>query len=283
MSLGPATTIARLREQVGDLVSAHRSARDLRAFRRYADDPIGFVRRVLKGEPWARQEAIAALVRDHPLVAVRSCNSAGKDWIAAALSLWWVYARQGLVLLTGPTQRQVVEILMQGEVRRAFARAEDLPGELYQSALRVPGAAHAGILAFTSSEASRMTGHHAPRVLAILTEAQACEDFAYEGLLACATGDGDRVLAVGNPLAPTGRFYAVQRPGTGWVSLRIAADEHPNVVHDDPDRIPGGVTRAFVGPRTRSTTSGSSSTGGRRAPSPPTRWRATWRSGSGTG
>ncbi len=48
---------------------------------------------------------------------VRSANGCGKDWLAARLALWWVYARQGLVLLTGPTERQVVEIVM-GEVAR---------------------------------------------------------------------------------------------------------------------------------------------------------------------
>ncbi len=244
MALTYSTQLSRLKEQLGDLVQ-QREGRDLSEYECYADDPVGFIRDVLMGDPWSKQEEIAELVRDHPLTVVRSCNAAGKDWISGHLALWWVYAKQGLVLITGPTERQVKEIVM-GEVGRAFRRTDDLPGDLYQLALRIPSTDHAGILAFTSSEASKLTGFHAPKVMAILTEAQACEAFAWEGLLACTTGAEDRVLAVGNPLSPDGRFYAVSRPKSEWQKVRIPATEHPNVMNDDPTIIPGGVTRSFI-------------------------------------
>jgi hypothetical protein len=200
------------------------------------------VREVLKGEPWFRQVEIAEAVRDHSLIVVRSANAVGKDWLAARLALWWVYARRGLVLLTGPTERQVVQISM-GELGRAWRQAHDLPGELYRTALRVPDAG--GVLAYTSTESSRLTGFHAPKVLALLTEAQGVEDFAWEGLLACATGDEDCVLAVGNPLAPSGRFYTVSRPRSGWESIRISAFDHPNL-RDGRTVMPGGPSPSFV-------------------------------------
>jgi hypothetical protein len=147
------------------------------------------------------------------------------------------------VLLTGPTERQVIEIVM-GEVARAFGKTKGLPGDLYRTALRLGCEEHAGILAFTSTEASKLTGFHAPRVMAILTEAQRCEEFAWEGLLACATGAEDRVLAVGNPLRPSGRFYTVSRPRSGWRAIRIAASEHPNLT-EGRTVIPGGPSTAF--------------------------------------
>lgn len=113
-------------------------------------------------------------------------------------------------------------------------------------ALRIDREEQAGILAFTSTEASRLTGFHAGRVMAILTEAQGCEEFAWEGLLACATGAEDRVLAVGNPLRPSGRFYTVSRPRSGWTAIRIAASEHPNLM-ENRTVIPGGPSSEFVG------------------------------------
>ena len=131
-----------------------------------------------------------------------------------------------------------------GEVARAFHAAKSLPGELYQMALRLGSAEQAGILAFTSTEASRLKGFHAPRVLAVLTEAQGVEEFAWEGLLACVTGSEDRVLAVGNPLSPSGRFYSVSR-STNWQSLRISAEEHPNLLNGGQP-IPGGPSREFM-------------------------------------
>ncbi len=238
-----ATSLRRLDVELGQLLERHDRARDLSEFAQYESNPVGFICEVLHGEPWSRQEEIAETVRVSPLVVVRSANAVGKDWIAARLALWWVYARRGLALVTGPTERQVREVVM-GEVARAFQAGHDLPGELYQMALRLGGREQAGILAFTSTEASRLTGFHAPRVLAVLTEAQGVEDFAWEGLLACATGADDRVLAVGNPVSPSGRFYSASR-SRSWKPIRISAEEHPNL-RNGKEPIPGGPSHEFV-------------------------------------
>ena len=140
--------IQRLDSDLGELLARHERGRDLSEFGRYADDPVGFIRDVLHGEPWSRQVEIAEAVRDAPLVVVRSANAVGKDWTAGHLALWWTYARGGLVLVTGPTERQVVEVVM-GEVAAAFRQAKDLLGDLYRTALRVGD--RAAILAFTST------------------------------------------------------------------------------------------------------------------------------------
>lgn len=95
------TTVDRLRRELGELLERYERARDLDEFSAYAADPVGFIRDVLGGEPWSAQEELAEAVRGEPLTVVRSCNSAGKDWIAARLALWWTYCRRGLVLLTG--------------------------------------------------------------------------------------------------------------------------------------------------------------------------------------
>lgn len=146
----------RLTADVGELVAKGDRAKG-RDFERYARDPVGFIRDVLKGDPWARQVAIAEAVRDHPQVTVRSCHASGKDWLAARLALWWVYARGGLVILTGPTASQVEEILMRSEVRAAFL-AGGLPGELHVRALRPGGTGEAGILARTASDTHARPG-----------------------------------------------------------------------------------------------------------------------------
>jgi hypothetical protein len=231
--------VRRLKAEFGDLLAHHEQARDLDEFARYEDDPVGFIRDVLKGDPWSAQIAIAESVRDDPLVVVRSCNAAGKDWVSAQLALWWVYARCGLVLLTGPTERQVREIVM-GEVGRAFGKADDLPGELFQMALRLGRTEQAGILAFTSSDASRLTGFHAPRLMVCITEAQGVEPFTFEAALACATGSENRILAVGNPLSPSGRFFEISRSDS-WTSHRISAFDCPSVV-EGREIIPGAIT-----------------------------------------
>jgi len=236
-------TLRRLEADVGELIARHDTARGASEFTQYASDPVGFARDVLRARFWSAQVEIAEAVRDCPLVVVRSGNGAGKDFTAASLALWWVFARGGLVLLTGPTLRQVREIVM-GEVGRAFGRAGDLPGELYTGALRLGDADGAGILAFTSSESSKLTGFHHKRLLILLTEAQACEGFTYEAALACAVGAESRVLAVGNPLSPSGRFWEACR-GPHWHEIAISSLDCPNVV-EGTERIPGMMTREGV-------------------------------------
>lgn len=243
-----ATDLARLKAEVGDLTASRTQGRALGDLTRYADDPVGFGREVLgvgrDGRPdlWSKQIEVMDAVRDRALVVVRGANGVGKDFLSAVAALWGVYARRALVLITGPTQRQVREICM-GEIGRLWNRAE-LPGDLYTEALRLGPDAEAGILAFTSTEASRLTGFHAPRVFGIVTEGQAVEPYAWEGLLSCATGPEDKILVVGNPLSPEGRFFDASRSPV-WHPIRINALEHPNLT-EGRMVIPGGPSPQFA-------------------------------------
>ena len=235
--------IRRLREEVGELIAKHEAARDIAEFEKYKDDPAGFFRDVLHCEPWSKQIAMVEMIRDHRRVCVVSCNAIGKDWAVARAAIWWVYAHRGQVILTGPTQRQVRDILMR-EVRRAFSLAPELPGTLYSLELRVDDSAECGILAFTSDNPDRLTGYHHPRLLIAMTEFQGVGEDALEAAQACATGPDNRVICFGNPTRPSGPFYRIAH-ADGWAKLTIAASEHPNVT-EGIEVIPGAVSRAWI-------------------------------------
>jgi hypothetical protein len=241
--MSTATDVQRLRTEVGELIARHERTRDVAEFAKYADDPEGFFRDVLRCEPWSKQLEMAAMIRDSARGVVLSANGIGKDWLAARAALWWVFARRGLVILTGPTERQVKQILMR-EVRKAFARAPELPGELYGLELRVDDSGECGILAFTSDDADRLTGFHHPRLLIVITEGQGVAEDAYEAAAACVTDANNRLFVIGNPTAPTGPFFRIANSDT-WRTLRIPASEHPNVVTGRPE-IPGAVSREWV-------------------------------------
>lgn len=228
---------------VGRLLETHDTTADLSEYGRYRDDPLGFLADVLGSELWAGQREIVEAVEANPLTAVRSCNGAGKDYVAARLAVWWAVARGGLAVLSGPTLRQVRTILF-GEVRRAWSRT-DLPGELFEQELRIDREAGAGIIGLTASEVGALTGHHQENVFGVVTEAQSCGAFVYEAMLACCVGASDRILACGNPVAPSGTFFTISQPGSGWHAIRLPASSHPNVVSGETV-IPGAVTVAFV-------------------------------------
>lgn len=230
--------IERMWSEIGELQAEHRDAVALSEFAHYRGRPLEFFSEVLGVTLWAGQVEIVEAVRDHPLVVVRSANGIGKDFVAAILSIYWAVVEGGLALLTAPTQRQVVENTMV-QVARVFNRTPKLPGELYRTALRV-GKDGAGILAFTSSDASSLTGFHHPKVLGILSEAQGIPEWGWEAMIACAVGQNDRVLAIGNPLEPAGRFYRASHAGH-WHAIRLSALDHPNVV-EEREVIPGAIT-----------------------------------------
>src|SRR5207245_1185143 len=105
----------------------------------------------------------------------------GKDAALAAASLWAVYACGARVLLVSASQRQTSEILMRGEVAKLF-RAGQLPGTLYTESLRLPDD-RAAIVAFTTSEMSKLGGYHGERLLVGVSESQGVEGWALEALL----------------------------------------------------------------------------------------------------
>lgn len=237
-----ATNLKRLREEVGEFVARHERAQGAETFSRYRDDPCGFLTDVLHVKHlWGRQREIAELVRDHRQVVVRSANSVGKDFLGARLAVWWAVARGGLALLTGPTDRQVRSVLMK-ELARAFRSNRDLPGELFTMALRIGD--EDKVLAFTASDPDRFTGFHDPETLVIVTEGQGVADDIYEAAQACTTSEGSRLLVLGNPLRPVGTFYSICR-SPNWVSVKIPASEHPNVIAGR-EIIRGAVTRRWV-------------------------------------
>lgn len=233
--------IKQLRGEVGDLVTRHDAARDVADFGKYANDPAGFMRDVLRAEPWSMQLEMAERVRDNPRTIVVTANGLGKDWVVARIALWWAFARKGMVILTGPTERQVKQILMR-ELRSAFSRCPELPGELYSLELRINDSA--GILAFTSDNADRLTGFHHPKLLICVTEGQGVEEEAYEAALACATGPENRLFVYGNPTQPTGPFYRAAH-SDNWSTLTVPATAHPNILTGRAE-IPGAVSQEWI-------------------------------------
>lgn len=206
---------------------------------------MGFFREVLGEDPWEKQIEIAEAVRDNALTTVRGCHASGKDWGAGRLDLWWVYARDGLVVLTGPTSEQVEEIYMRKEIREPFER-EQLPGDLYVRALRTPRGWKGRIQVRTATAASKIQGIHGVKTLFVITEAQDPDlEHAWDACFRVATGEEDHALTLGNPERPSGSFYDANQPSSDWEAIQIAASDVPNVREGDRV-IPGLLSQQAV-------------------------------------
>lgn len=196
-------------------------------FTRYQEDPVAFAREVLGGDPWEKQVEILEAVRDHERVTVRSCHGVGKTYVAACAALWRLHCfRPSIVLTTAPGHRQVKDVLWR-QIRALVRRARvPLPGEVRETAIKISEDTFA--LGFATDEGDRFQGFHGRHLFIVVEEAAGVSEAIYEAIDGCLTSEGARLLLIGNPTRPTGRFAASFR-GPGWARIRISAFDSPNV------------------------------------------------------
>lgn len=233
---------------LGELLERHDDASDLDAFTRYSG-PVEFNVEELGEDPWQAQRDVLEKLADPSVdrLAWRSAQGIGKSRAIAQAALWWTYVRGGQVRISAPTARTIREVIMRKELARIFYRNPQLPGELYTDSLRVRGE-EPSILAFTATSASGATGHHDSEggILFILDEAQGVGPEAWEAMDANTTGERDKQFVCGNPLKPSGPFFEVSQPGSGWEVVQTSAFDHPNLDPDADRKIPGGPSEAWL-------------------------------------
>lgn len=208
--------------------------------------PTRFMRQVLGLRPWKAQRAIlGAVARGDRRVSVYTGHGVGKTLDAAALVCWACACADPppVVVSTAPTFRQVRDQLWR-EVNRLWSSSPRLRalGECLTTRLECTAGHYA--VGFSTREAGRFQGIHAPRLLFIVDEANALPEPIWEAIDACLVSERAQVLSLGNPIVPYGHFFRdLDREGV--TRIRISSRDHPNVV-TGRELIPGAVTRQWI-------------------------------------
>lgn len=196
------------------------------SYTEYCDNPLEFFTGVLGTTLTKDQQRIITQVRKNRLTCVPSAHAMGKTFVAAGLVLWWVYACEGLAITTAPTERQVNNLLW-SELRRAWDKG-GFPGQRGQTFLRYSESARA--FGFTASQqygADAFQGIHSNSgVLVICDEANGILPEILTGAEACTTGEGDKLLLIGNP---TSRGTPFEKKCKAGNPIRIPVWNHPNI------------------------------------------------------
>lgn len=211
----------------------------------YRLDPVGFVREVLgdSGAPYHKQAEMLRAVAKHRRVSVVGCNGSGKDWTAARVILWWIETHpKAKVVVTGPTQRQVGEVVWR-EMRTAFATSEQtLSGEMYASRYVVTDERFA--IGFATDHPYNLQGFHSPNLMVVVTEAHAVTQ---EHMDALKRLNPRRLLLTGNPLTLSGEFYESHHGKSAlYARIAISAYDTPNLIEGRDDAVPGMLTSEDV-------------------------------------
>ena len=215
----------------------------------YKLDPWGFCRDVL-GErttvedvlegrslhataPWESQVEILNSVRDHQRTAVRSGHNLGKTHIAARVGIWFLYSFcPSVVITTAPKFSQVRDLLWV-RWRSAWQGANyPLGGELLTTICRPRPDKYPDWFAggYTAKDANAFSGYHEKKILFILDEADGIPKWIFDALEGMLSGEGCKVLLIGNPLRRTGEFFRAFRDPL-YHKIEISCLDHPNVVH----------------------------------------------------
>ena len=191
------------------------------------EDPVWFAKRFLDASPWSKQREVLRALRDHDLVAVRSCNGSGKTFTAALATLWWLCAHdEAMVITTAPTERQVKDLLWR-EIRHLHGKnPEAIGGKLTSTRLELSDKRFA--YGFSTDTAGRFQGFHSGNILVIVDEAAEMREFIFDAIFGCLTSENAKMLMIGNPSSLAGTFYdAFHKNRSRWKTIHISAFDTP--------------------------------------------------------
>ena len=222
-------------------------------YSRYARDPVGFARDVLKIEPTPDQAAIAeALLQPPYRVLVKAGHNVGKSFLMAWLVVWWYFTRPISTALTtsGGNFQSVCDIVW-GEVRLLMARAK-LPdtfiGPVAPQMRTSPDHWAKGMNAATGEG---FQGRHRAHAFFGFDEAEGLQAVYWKTTDTMFQPDGtNAVLAILNPTTTTSQSYqeeqAVDIEGNPkWRVFTLSSLEHPNVkagLEGRPLPVPNAVS-----------------------------------------
>ena len=194
---------------------------------RFAEDPIGFIR-YFEPDVELTSEQIEVLERlvDSQEINVQAGHGVGKTWLAAWISLHFVFAMLGQCLTTAPTARQV-RMIMWKYIRVNYDRHKAVLGGR-RTMIKLENTNEAFAEGFSTSNYDENTfqGSHSGKLLIIMDEANGISLAVDDGASSCLTGsDQNKILRIGNPVSNGTPFESACKAG----HIRIPVWSHPNV------------------------------------------------------
>jgi phage terminase large subunit len=196
-------------------------------------NPNFFVKEILGANPWRKQRDIVDAVFKYRNVAVKTCNSVGKSYIAARIVVTYLILHpDSIVVTTAPTWNQVVNILWR-EIGSAVKQAERngyklTDAETTQAGLNIDTKWYA--IGRSTSTPDNMMGFHADHLLVVVDEAGGVDDPIFQGVKAITTNVNNKVLLIGNPTTPGGVFWQSFQKGSMYKQFTISAFDTPNMI-----------------------------------------------------
>lgn len=200
---------------------------------------------------WDKLEQINNNIVNHRRVVIPSGHGVGKTWNVARLALWFLVCfPPAKVITTAPTWPQVKSILW-AELTKAYNSALiPIGGEMLTTRLNLRedwfaiGLSTREEVATRDFGAAKFQGFHSPNLLIILDEGAGVSHAIWVASENLITGQNNKIVAIGNPMSPTGDFYEKCKSPL-WHKIKISCFDHPNI-KTGKNIIPGAVTKEWI-------------------------------------
>jgi hypothetical protein len=228
------------------------------ALSHYQSNPLEYCGDVLGIEmTWKLQrdmlDACLVALKERRHIYVASGHSLGKDYICAAIGLWFLQTHvPSNVILTGPTDRQVKNVMWKETLSHWNNKKIDYGGRAFTEP-KILITPDWYLIGFTTKETGatkeggggKFQGYHSPNVCVIVTEAQAIEDNIYDQIDAITTNKNILVIFIGNPTRAKGRFAKGLKDRRTNIVLNFSCLENPNYIQRK-EVIPGLASYEWV-------------------------------------
>lgn len=205
--------------------------------KKYRDDPVAFVRDILRSTPDPWQIKLLEAIRDgNRRISVRSGHGVGKSTAASWAMLHYFLTRYPVkVVVTAPTSAQLFDALY-AELRRWVNELPDILKTLIEVKSDRIELKAAPSEAFISARTSRaetpeaLQGIHADNVLLVADEASGIPESVFEAASGSMSGHSATTLLLGNPTRNTGLFYDTHNRLKGeWKTFHVSCVDSPRV------------------------------------------------------
>jgi hypothetical protein len=234
-------------KQISEFISSWRSDNLL-----YLEESLGIT------DIWSLQAILLKdcyrAITEHKPIFIGSGHSLGKDFICAAISLWFLDCfTPSIVIQTAPTDRQVQHIMWGETLSKWNKKRINLYGKAYTSPLIEIRKEDWYLIGFTTKDSGaskdsgggKFQGFHSPNICIIASEAQAIEDNIYDQIDAITTSENALVIYIGNPTRAKGRFAAGLRDKANNIVHHFSCLENPNY-KEKKTIIPGLASYEWV-------------------------------------
>lgn len=182
---------------------------DILLFERYSNDWNKFAKEALGVRLDRKQKKILRDIQENARTSVRSGHACGKDFVAAVAALCYLYLNiPSKVIMTAPTNRQVIDIMMT-EIRNIHSKAKvNLGGKVLVSKILFedPEWFLEGFKA-QDKAIEDWSGFHSPNLMLIVTEATGIDKVTFDAMQGILTGGNSRFVIIFNPNRNSGEAY----------------------------------------------------------------------------